>query len=122
MRSLLALALLIWEPLNFAVKALAILPTITYRGWLPALELVIFGAVAALNAAAGLALLNRTPAGFRLATLAVLAACARTIQSLSFSALPNETVPGQEPYVIVATLAVTIVALGIIRMSARSSR
>ena len=111
-----------WEPLNFAVKLLAILPTIAYRGWLVALELLIYGAVAALNAAAGLALLNRTPAAFRLATIAVLATCARTIQSVSFSALPNDVVPGQEPYVIVATLAVTIVALAIIRRSGRSSR
>ena len=122
MRTLLALALLLWEPLNFAVTLLTILPTIAYRGWVPAIELVIFGLVAALNAAAGLALLNRTPASHRLATVAVLASCARTIQSVSFSALPHETVPGQEPYVVIAALTFAILALAIIRGSARSFR
>ena len=111
-----------WEPLNFAVRALSVLPTIAYRGWLSALELVVHGAVAALAAAAGLALMNRTHAAHRLATVAVLASCARTVQSMSFSTLPNETVPGQEPYVVIAALTFTILALAIIRMSARSSR
>lgn len=122
MRSLLAVALLLWDPLNFAVKALAVLPTIAYRGWLTALELLVFAAVAALCAAAGLALLNGSPASFRLATVAVLASCARTIQSVSYTTLPSELVPGQEPYVIIAALTFTIVALAVIRWSARSSR
>ena len=121
-RTFLALALLLWDPLNFAVKALIVLPTIAYRGWLPAAELLVFAGVAAVAAAAGLGLLNGTPASHRLATVAVLASCARTIQSVSFSALPSETVPGQEPYVIVAALTFAIVALAIIRRSARSSR
>ena len=122
MRTLLAVALLLWDPLNFAVKALAVLPTIMYRGWLPAVELLIFGGVAAVAAAAGLALLNGSPASHRLATVAVLASCARTIQSVSFTALPNETVPGQEAYIIIAALTFAIVALAVIRRSARSSQ
>ena len=122
MRSLLAIALLAWEPLNFAVKALTVLPTLVYRGLVPAIELVLYAAVAALNAGAGLALLNRTPAAYRLATIAVLAACARTIHSVTFSSLPDETPPGAEPYVIVIALTVTILALVIIRRSARSSQ
>ena len=122
MRNLLAIALLAWEPLNFAVKALTVLPTLVYRGLVPAIELVLYAAVAALNAGAGLALLNRTPAAYRLATIAVLAACARTIHSVTFSSLPDETPPGTEPYVIVVALTVTILALVIIRRSARSSQ
>lgn len=122
MRNLLAIALLAWEPLNFAVKALTVLPTLVYRGIVPAIELVLYAAVAALNAAAGLALLNRTPAAHRLATIAVLAACARTIHSVTMSSLPDETPPGSEAYVIVCALTVTILALVIIQRSARSSR
>ncbi len=118
----LAVLLLAWEPLNFALRALTVLPTIVYRGWLSGVELLLHALVAAVNAAAGMSLLNRTPSSHRLATVAVLAACARTIQSVSFSTLPNETVPGQEPYVIVAALTAAIVALAIIRRSARSSR
>ena len=121
-RTLLALALLAWEPLNFALRASIVLPTLVYRGWLSGFELVLHALVAALNAAAGLALLNASPASHRLATVAVLAACARTIQSVSFSTLPNETVPGQEPYVIIAALVFAILALAIIRRSARLSR
>lgn len=122
MRSLLAVALLAWEPLNFAVKALTVLPTLVYRGIVPAIELVLYAVVAGLNAGAGLALLNRTPAAHRLATIAVLAACARTIHSVTMSSLPDETSPGTEPYVIVCALTVTILALVIIQRSARSSR
>ena len=116
------MVLLVWEPVNFAVKALSVLPTIAYRGWLSAFELVVHGAVAAVAAAAGLALMNNSPSAHRLATVAVLASCARTIQSVSFSTLPNETVPGQEPYVVIAALTFTIIALAIIRRSARLSR
>ena len=122
MRSLLAVALLLWEPMNFAVKALAVLPTIAYRGWAAAVELAVFAAVAALAAAAGLGLLNGTPASLRLATVAVLASCARTIQSVFYTTLPSETVPGHEPYVIIAALTFAIFALMIIRRSARLSR
>jgi hypothetical protein len=110
---------LAWEPLNFAVKALTVLPTIIYRGPLPAVELVIYAAIAALNAAAGLALLNATPAAHRLATVAVLASCARTIHSVLYSTLPDETVPGQEPYIIIAALVFTILALVVIRRGRR---
>ena len=122
MRTVLALALLVWEPLNFASRALMVLPTLGYRGFIPGLELAVHAIVAALNAGAGLALLNETPSARRLATLAVLASCALTIHSVSYSTLPNETVPGQEPYVIVAALSLSVVALAIIRRSARSSR
>ena len=122
MRSVLGLALVLWEPLNFAVKALNVLPTIAYRGWLTGVELAVVGGVAALAAAAGFGLLNRTAASYRLATVAVLASCARTIQSVSFTTLPNETVPGQEPYVVIAALTFAIVGLAVIRRSARSSQ
>ena len=119
---LLGVALLVWEPLNFAARAMTVLPTLGYRGLVPGVELFVHAIVAALNAAAGLAVLNGTPASHRLATVAVLASCARTIQSLSFTSLPSETVPGQEPYVVIAALTLTVLALAVIRRSTRSSR
>ena len=122
MSRLLGVLLLVWEPLNFAAQATTVLPTLGYRGLVPGVELLLHGLVAVLNAAAGLAVVNRTPAAPRLATVAVLAACARTIQSVSFTSLPSETVPGQEPYVVITALTLTVLALAIIRRSTRSSR
>lgn len=119
---LLGVLLLVWEPLNFAAQAMTVLPTLAARGLVPGVELLLHGIVAALSAAAGLAVLNGTPASHRLATVAVLASCARTIQSVSFTSLPSETVPGQEPYVVIAALTLTVLALAIIRRSTRSSR
>ena len=101
-----ALLLLLWEPLNFAVEALNVLPTIAHRGWLPALELAAHALVAALAASAGLALLNRTPSARTLALLAIAAALVRTLQSIYASTLPSQTPPGQEP--LLAAVAVTI--------------
>ncbi len=119
---MLGVGLLVWEPLNFAARAMTVLPTLGYRGFVPGVELFVHAIVAALNAAAGLAVLNGTPASHRLATVAVLASCARTIQSVSFTSLPTDTVPGHEPYIVIAALTLAVLALAVIRRSTRSSR
>lgn len=116
-----AALLLLWEPLNFALEALTVLPTIVYRGWVPALELAAHGAVAALTAAGGLALWNRTPDARRIATMAIIAAVARNIQSLYWSALPSATPPGDEPLTAGIALLVGAVALAMLH-AARSTR
>lgn len=115
---LLAAVLLFWQPLRFAAEALSVYPTMAYRGTVAVLELVVHGAVAALSAAAGLALFNATPDGRRLALLAVIAVAARTVQSLYFSVLPDNTPPGLEP--LYAGTAVAVAAAGIIVL--RSAR
>ena len=118
---MLGVGLLVWEPLNFAARAMTVLPTLGYRGFVPGVELFVHAIVAALNAAAGLAVLNVTPASHRLATVAVLASCARTIR-VSRTSLPTDTVPGHEPYVVIAALTLAVLALAVIRRSTRSSR
>ena len=104
--------LIFWEPLHFAAEALGVLPTIAYRGALAISELILHGIVAALSAAAGLALFNGSPDGRRLATVAVTAVAARTIQSLYFSVLPNNTTPGAEP--VYAGVAVILAGVGLV--------
>jgi hypothetical protein len=115
MLRLLAVLLIFWEPLHFAAEALGVLPTIAYRGALAIAELILHGIVAALSAAAGLALSNGSPDGRRLATVAVIAVAARTIQSLYFSVLPNNTTPGAEPVYAAVVVGIAVVAVVVIR-------
>ena len=94
-----AVLLLVLEPLHFAVEGLTVLSTIPYRGPAAALELVLHGLVAALCAAGGLALWNAAPAARAIATAAIVASLVRVVQSLYWSVLPNNTAPGDEPLV-----------------------
>ena len=113
--------LVVWEPANFAVEALTVLPTITYRGWLASLELAGHAVVAAIAAAGGLALWNRTTGAHRLALTAIVAAVARTVQSLYWSVLPNATMPGDEPLIAAIVLAVGALAIFIVARTMRSA-
>lgn len=112
-----AALLLFWEPLSFAAEALTVLPTIAYRGWVPAVELAAHGAVAALTAAGGLALWNRTPHARRIATIAIVASVARNIQSLYLSALPSATPPGDEPLTAGIVLLIGAAALAVLHVA-----
>jgi hypothetical protein len=114
--------LLLWEPMNFAGEALTVVPSIVHRGLLPALELSTHGVVAALAAAAGLAIWNVAPAARHLGTVAIIASAARTLQSLYFSTLPNNVVPGDEPAIALPAVVIAAIALVIISRSERPSR
>ena len=114
-----AALLVFWEPLSFAAEALTVLPTIAYRGWVPALELAAHGAVAALTAAGGLALWNRTPDARRIASIAIIASVARNIQSLYWSALPSATPPGDEPLTAGIGVVIGAVALAVLHLARR---
>ena len=116
-RRLIAAVLLFWEPVRFATEALSVSSTITYRGAVAAFELVLHGCVAALCATGGLALWNSAPDARRLATIAVTAAVARTVQSLYWSSLPDNTPPGDELHRAAVALIVGAGALLIVRRS-----
>ena len=116
-----AALLLFWEPLSFAVEALTVLPTIAYRGWVPALELAAHAAVAALTAAGGLALWNRASDARRIATIAIVASVARNIQSQYWSALPSATPPGDEPLTAGIVVLIGAAALAVLHV-ARSTK
>jgi hypothetical protein len=117
-----AALLILWEPLRFAREALIVLPTIGDRGALPAFELVAHGVVAAVCAAAGFALWNSSPDARKLAALAIAAAVVRAIQSLYWSALPTDTVPGDEPLIAVVAVVAGAGALAVLsRAKARQA-
>ncbi len=112
-----AVLLLAWEPLSFAIEALTVLPTITYRGWPAVVELVFHGLVAAVAASGGLALLNRTPSAAGLATVAIVLSVSRTIQATWWTALPSATVPGAEPFIAIIAILTAAICLAVLHLS-----
>ena len=120
MTRVVAALLLFWEPMNFAAEALLVLPTLGYRGWMAVVELAGHALVAALAAAAGLALLNGTPDGKRLAAVAVVVAVGRNLQSLYWSALPSATIPGDETLTAGVALVVGALALTVLHVARRT--
>lgn len=119
MRILVAILLIVWEPLNFATELLSVLSTISYRGWVAVVELVLHGMSAAISAMGGLALLNESADARRLATIALVVSFLRIVQSLYWSVLPNSTVPGEAPYRVVFAAVMTLAAIAVVRRSGR---
>jgi hypothetical protein len=115
MINVVAALLIFLEPLRFAAEGLMVIPTISYRGALAIAELVAHGAVAGLSASAGFALFNKSPDGPRLARLAILVVTARSLQSLTWSVLPNNTPPGSELFSAGVTFAIAAVSLLVLR-------
>jgi hypothetical protein len=115
MLRLVAALLLLLEPLRFAAESMMVFGTLGYRGVAAAVELVAHGGVAALCAAAGLALWNSAPDGRRLAMLAIAVSLLRTAQSLYWSALPSNTRPGDEPWILGLTVLVSLLAMLVIK-------
>ena len=106
-RSLLVLGvfLMAWEPLRVAAEFQSAIGTIGMRGWFATAELITHAAIAVFCVASGWALWNGNPAGPGLAAYAVAASAVVTIQSLYASALPHQTVPGEQlPFAIIAVV------------------
>ena len=93
---LLCAVLGIWYPLNFSAELAKTLPSLEMRGPLAAFELLAHAIVAATCTAAAWALWNRTSHGPRLARLALVSAAVVAVQSLYWSVLPTQTIPGDE--------------------------
>ena len=107
--------LLLLEPLHFAFEASRVLSTIAYRGLVAALELGTHAVVAVLCAGAATTFWNSGPDARRLVTIAVIAGVTRTIQSVYWSALPDDTRPGDELYVALTAIVLGAVALHTVR-------
>jgi hypothetical protein len=92
----LAAVLILWQPLTFASTAGHALPSLGMRGWMGSIELIAAGLVAAVSVAAAWSLWNGAPQAVPLARAAVVLATARALQSLYWTVLPSDVVPGTE--------------------------
>lgn len=97
--------------MNFASVVLAVLPTLPDRGAVAVIELVAHGLVAAFACAAGLALWHETPDSRRLATAAIIMSAARVAQSVYWTVLPTNTMPGDKPLILAAALVIAAAAV-----------
>jgi hypothetical protein len=105
MLGVLIAVLLVWMPLTFAGEIAATLPSLWMRGPATVLELILHGLVAALAVAAGLALARRDPHGPAFAEIALAASSTLVLQSVFWSALPSQTMPGDRPLLAAVALA-----------------
>lgn len=115
MKTLVAILLIALESLHFAGELMAVLPSIGYRGGTAFVEIALHAGVAALCVMAGFALLNDAPDARRIATLAIAASFLRVVQSTYWSALPNNTMPGDEWWRTLTAAAAAAIAFTIVR-------
>ena len=100
---LLAAFLMAWEPMRIAAEYASAIGSVGMRGPTAILELLGHAAIAAFCVASGWALWNGNPAGATLARYAVAASAAVSVQSLYWSSLPHQTMPGERlPFAILA--------------------
>jgi hypothetical protein len=119
---LLSAYLVVWVPLNFAAELASVLPSLGVRGAPAAVEIVVHGAAAAVCVAAGRALWSGSADAFGLASVAVALSTAVAIQSLLWSSLPGQTMPGDHLPLSVLYAAHGLAWLWYLRRRARASR
>jgi hypothetical protein len=108
---ILALVLVLWQPVSFAYVASVAIPSLAFRGWLAVVELIAAGAIAAVSAAAAWSLMMRQPHGVPLARLALVLSAARGVQSVYWTVLPSNVVPGTEAFYAIAFVGFSAVWL-----------
>ena len=111
--------LLLWRPLDFAIELPMTLPSLGMRGVAGAAELLFHGAVAALAIAAVRAFAVGLPIALPLAAGALAASAAASVQSLYWSALPNQVVPGSELPLAAFSIVHALVWLAYLKRSRR---
>jgi hypothetical protein len=112
---ILAVVLLLWQPLTFASTAGRALPSLGFRGWIAIVELIAAGLIAAVSVAAAWSLWSRTPHGVPMARLALILAAARSVQSLYWTRLPSDVIPGTQG--LLATIILAHAALWLVFLS-----
>jgi uncharacterized membrane protein (UPF0136 family) len=91
----LSVFLFVWEPLRFADDLTGSLGTLAMRGTPGVVELAAHAATAIVAASAAWGLWVRNPRAPILASIAVAASSMVTIQSLYWTYLPGNVVPGE---------------------------
>ena len=104
--------LILWRPFDFVFELLQSLSSLGMRGAPGALELLFHGLVAAISVAAVRALSSRLPVAPALAAVALIGSAAATVQTLYWTALPQQTIPGTEA--LLSTIAVVHAAIWLI--------
>jgi hypothetical protein len=97
--------LILWQPLNFAAEVTATLSTLAMRGPVALLELSVHALVSALSLAAGWAVWMGNQSAPPLAAAAVAACGAASVQSLYWTSLPDNIMPGDRLPLAVAAIA-----------------
>ena len=92
----LSVFLFVWEPLRFADDLTGSIGTLAMRGTPGVVELAAHAATAIVAASAAWALWARNPRAPILASIAVAASSMVTIQSLYWTYLPGNAVPGEQ--------------------------
>jgi hypothetical protein len=103
--AVLCFVLLVWRPLDFVAELSATLPSVGMRGATGAIELLFHAAVAALAVAAVRALSASSHVAPRLAAAALVASAIATVQSLYWTVLPRQTIPGDELPIAILAIA-----------------
>jgi len=101
----LALLLVLWQPLSVAAAAAASFNAVAVRGLPVVLVLILRGAVAGFGLAAGLALLRRRPAGIVMARAALVASAAVDTFVYLTPYAPNNLPPDETTWLFAASLA-----------------
>jgi hypothetical protein len=111
--------LLAWMPWTFSAELSATLPSIAMRGWAAVMELLVHGAVTAFAVSAGMSLVRRDPHGPAFAVIALAGSCAVTVQSMFWSVLPRQTIPGDRTLIVVASIVHAAAWIAYLRRSRR---
>jgi hypothetical protein len=96
---------------------LQVLPTLGDRSWAASAELAIHGLVAAFCVAAGMMLWHGAPDARRLAQAAIIVSAARVVQSIYWSALPDDTPPGDEWFYAAVAVGFAVVLSAVLSVS-----
>jgi hypothetical protein len=116
---ILSIVLYIWQPVTFAGELLLSLGSLGMRGVPAVIELLAHGGSAGLSIAASRALSNETPAGPAMAAVALVMAAILGVQSLYWSSLPHNTMPGDKLPLAILTVAHSAAWLIYLRRSKR---
>jgi hypothetical protein len=102
---LLCRILIVYEPAVLALSLAPIVSSITIRGWLVVIALVMRLFVAGLGVAAGIALRDVRPHGVTLARAALIASLIMGLLVLNTRILPSNRIPGDDVLYSVALVA-----------------
>jgi hypothetical protein len=116
---ILTIVLYIWQPVTFAGELLLSLGSLGMRGAPAVIELLAHAGSAGLSVAASRALTNENPAGPWMAAVALTVAAILGVQSLYWSSLPHNTMPGDKLPLAALTVAHSAAWLIYLRRSRR---